>query len=93
MLDDHPSRYAFGAAEIFFIRCPSEYLQVGSSGSVLAIASPDETWSLGGQVVAGVPGEGQQIFLGNVPMLEQTMTSAYLEELIRRGLDPRAHDQ
>ena len=93
VLDDHPSRYAFGAAEIFFIRCPSEYLQVGSSGSVLAIVSADETWSLGGQVVAGVPGEGQQIFLGNVPMLEQTMTSAYLEELIRRGLDPRAHDQ
>jgi hypothetical protein len=105
VLDDDPSRYAFGAEEIFFIRCPSDYLQVGSSGSVLAIASPDETWSLGGQVVADVPGErvwqaastgkepsrslAQQIFLGNVPMLRQTLTSAYLEELVRRGLDPR----
>lgn len=104
-LDDHPSRYAFGAAEIFFIRCPSEYLQVGSSGSVLAISSADETWSLGGQVVAGVPGGrvwrrattakepahplGQQILLGNVPKFEQAMASAYLDELIRRGLDPR----
>jgi len=36
---------------------------------------------------------GQQIFLGNVPMLEQTLTNVYLEELIRRGIDPRAHDQ
>jgi len=108
VLDDHPSRYAFGAEQIFFIRCPAEYLQVGSSGSVLAIVSPDETWSLGGQVVAGVPGErvwqeastdkapsrplGQQILLGNVPMLEQALTNAYLEELIRRGMDPRARD-
>jgi hypothetical protein len=105
VLDDHPSRYGFGADEIFFIRCPSEYVQVGSSGSVLAVASPDETWHLGGQVVAGVPSEraweeahegtgparplGQQIFLGNVPMLEQALTSAYLDELIRRGVDPR----
>ena len=105
VLDDHPSRYAFGAEEIFFVRCPAEYLQTGSSGSVLAIVSPDETWSLGGQVVGGVPGErvwqgastgkapsrplGQQILLGNVPLLEQAMTSAYLEELMRRGLDPR----
>jgi hypothetical protein len=32
---------------------------------------------------------GQQIFLGNVPMLEQALTSAYLDELIRRGADPR----
>lgn len=108
VLDDHPSRYAFGAAQIFFLRCPSEYLQVGSSGSVLAIASPDETWNLGGQVVAGVPGErawhgagegakpsralGQQIFLSNVPKLDQALTITYLEELIRRGLDPRARD-
>jgi hypothetical protein len=105
VIDDHPSHYAFGAKEIFFIRCPSEYLQVGSSGGVLAVLSPDETWNLGGQVVAGVIGEhawegasegtgprrplGQQIFLGNVPMLEQTMTIAYLQELIRRGMDPR----
>jgi hypothetical protein len=109
VLDDHPSRYAFGADEIFFIRCPAEYLQVGSSGSVLAIVSADETWSVGGQVVAGVPGGhewpgasvgkgpgrplAQQILLSNVPRLEQAMTSAYLDELIRRGMDPRTHDQ
>lgn len=108
VIDDHPSRYDFGAEEVFFIRCPSEYLQVGSSGGVLAVLSPDETWSLGGQVVAGVMGErawegaskgagpshplGQQILLGNVPMLKQTMTIVYLQELIRRGMDPRARD-
>jgi hypothetical protein len=108
VIDDHPSHYAFGAAEVFFIRCPSEYLQVGASGGVLAVLSPDETWSLGGQVVAGVMGErvwqaasegtvpnrplGQQIFLGNVPMLKQTMAIVYLQELIRRGMDPRARD-
>ena len=103
--DDHPSRYAFGVAEVFFIRCPSEYLQVGSSGSALAILSPDDTWSLGGQIIAGGMGErvrwgasegtgpsrplGQQLFLGNVPMLKQTVTIVYLQELIRRGMDPR----
>jgi hypothetical protein len=108
VIDDHPSHHAFGAEEVFFIRCPSEYLQVGSSGGVLAVLSPDETWSLGGQVVAGAIGEhvwektgegtgpsrplGQQIFLGNVPMLKQTMTIVYLQELIRRGMDPRARD-
>ena len=108
VIDDYPSHYAYGAEEVFFIRCPSEQLQVGSSGSVLAILSADETWSLGGQVVAGVTGErtserasdgtgpsrplGQQVLLGNVPMLKQTMTSVYLQELIRRGMDPRARD-
>ena len=108
VIDDHPSHYAFGVEEVFFLRCPSEYLQVGSSGGVLAVLSPDETWSLGGQVVAGVLGErvwqgagggtgssrplGQQIFLGNVPALEQTLAALYLEELIRRGMDPRARD-
>ncbi|HSC14739.1 MAG TPA: hypothetical protein VLI71_06450, partial [Gammaproteobacteria bacterium] len=108
VIDDHPSHHAFGVEEVFFIRCPSEQLQVGSSRSVLAILSADETWSLGGQVVAGVTGErtserasdgtgpsrplGQQVLLGNVPMLKQTMTSVYLQELIRRGMDPRTRD-
>ena len=108
VIDDHPSHYAFGAEEVFFLRCPSEYLQVGSSGGVLAVLSQDETWSLGGQVVAGMMGErvwhgtsdgtgqsrplGQQIFLGNVPMLKQTMTIVYLQELVRRGMDPRARE-
>jgi hypothetical protein len=103
--DDHPSQHAFGVDEVLFIRCPSEYLRVGSSGSVLAILSPDETWSLGAQIVAGGIGEpvragagegteprdplGQQILLGNVPMFRQTMTIVYLKELIRRGVDPR----
>jgi hypothetical protein len=103
--DDHPSRYAFGVEEVFFLRCPSEYLQVGSSGSTLAIASADGTWNLGGQVVAGetrdrvseAPSGGtapsgawaQQLFLGNVPMFRQVMTIVYLQELIRRGMDPR----
>ena len=104
--DDHPSHYAFGVEEVFFIRCPSEYLQVGSSGSALAIRSPDDTWNLGGQIVArglsepvreggsGRTGTGraseQQLFLGNVPMFKQTVTIVYLQELIRRGLDPRS---
>jgi len=103
--DDHPSRHAFGVDEVLFIRCPSEYLRVGSSGSVLAILSSDETWSLGGQIVAGGIGEpvrtgagegtsprdalGRQILLGNVPMFRQTMTIVYLQELVRRGVDPR----
>lgn len=103
--DDHPSRYAFGVEEIFFLRCPSEYLQVGSSGSALAILSPGDTWNLGGQIVAGGGNErvraaasegsspsrplGQQLLLGNVPELTQTLTILYLQELIRRGMDPR----
>jgi hypothetical protein len=101
--DDEP-RYGFGVAEVFFIRCPSAYLQVGSSGSVLAILSSDEVWSLGGQLVAGGISErvgavsepagpsrasGPQLILGNVPELAQTLTILYLEELIRRGQDPR----
>ena len=32
----------------------------------------------------------QQLFLGNVPMFKQTVTIVYLQELIRRGLDPRS---
>ena len=103
--DDHPSRYAFGVEEVFFLRCPSEHLQVGSSGSALAILAPDDTWNLGGQIVAGGSGErvrsaasevagpsqplAQQLFLGNVPELRQTLTFVYLQELIRRGMDPR----
>jgi hypothetical protein len=103
--DDHPSRYAFGVEEIFFLRCPSEYLQAGSSGSALAILSPHGTWNLGGQIVAGGVGErvraaasegadasrplGQQLLLGNVPELEQALAIAYLQELVRRGMDPR----
>jgi hypothetical protein len=103
--DDHPSRYAFGVEEVFFVRCPVEYLQVGSSGSALAILSPDHTWNLGGQVVAGETSQrvsegasgdtgpsrpwGQQLFLGNVPMFRQVMAIVYLQELIRRGVDPR----
>ena len=103
--DDHPARYAFGVEEIFFLRCPSEHLQVGSSGSALAIRSKDDTWSLGGQIVAGGSGahmraaasEGaasskpleQQLLLGNVPELQRALTLAYLQELIRRGIDPR----
>jgi len=101
--DDHPSNYWFGVDEVFFIRCPTEYLQVGSSGSALAIRSPDDTWHLGGQIVAGetsvsdaarggtVPDRplGPQLFLGNAPMLRQTLAIVYLQELIRRGMDPR----
>jgi hypothetical protein len=102
--DDDPSRHPFGVAEVFFIRCPPEHLQVGSSGSALAILSGDEVWSLGGQIVAGgISGRsgaisdsagpsralGPQLVLGNVPQLEQTLTIFYLQELIRRGLDPR----
>jgi hypothetical protein len=101
--DDHPSHYWFGVDEVFFVRCPSEYLQAGTSGSALAILSPDGTWSLGGQVIAGGQGQRvaaseeeppggvstQQLLLGNVPLFRQTMTIAYLQELIRRGLDPR----
>jgi hypothetical protein len=105
VVDDHPSHYWFGVDEVFFIRCPSEHLQAGSSGSALAILAPDDTWSLGGQVVAGRAGErapqaasegalrssapAQQVLLGNVPMFRQTMTIVYLQELIRRGMDPR----
>jgi hypothetical protein len=103
--DDHPSRYAFGVEEIFFMRCPSEQLQAGSSGSALAILSADDTWNLGGQIVAGGIGERvragasegtgpsrpltQQLLLGNVPMFKQTMAIVYLQELLRRGMDPR----
>ena len=100
--DADPSSYAFGVAEVFFIRCPSEHLQVGSSGSALAILSDDEVWSLGGQIVAGgisgrvgavsersSPALGPQLVLGNVPQLRRTLTIVYLQELVRRGLDPR----
>jgi hypothetical protein len=102
--DDHPSRYAFGVDEVFFLRCPAENLQAGSSGSTLAILSADDTWSLGGQIVAGgiserawqraSEGTGprpseQQLLLGNVPMFRQTLAIVYLQELIRRGMDPR----
>jgi len=101
--DDHPSNYWFGVDEVFFVRCPTEYLQVGSSGSALAILSPDDTWNLGGQIVAGETGlwegasggtltdrpPGPQLFLGNAPMLRQTLAIVYLQELIRRGMDPR----
>jgi hypothetical protein len=103
--DDHPSRYAFGVEEVFFTRCPAEHVHAGSSGSALATRSRDGTWNLAGQIVAGGSAErvraaageapvlsgsfAQQVFLGNVPMLEQALASAYLEELIRRGLDPR----
>jgi len=104
--EDDPWRHAFGVEEIFFLRCPSEYVQAGSSGSALAILSPDGAWNLGGQIVAGgidervraSASEGadtgrplrQQLMLGNVPELEQALAAAYLEELIRRGMDPRA---
>ena len=104
--DDHPQNYWFGVEEVFFVGCPPEHLQVGSSGSALAILSPDDSWNLGGQLVAGEISErlreaanenaersgsfGQQLFLGNVPMLRQTLTIVYLQELIRRGLDPRS---
>lgn len=103
--DDHPSAYPFGVEEVFFLRCPAADLRVGTSGSALAILTADGTWSLGGQLVAGSASErvstgasdgtvpsgrsGRQIFLGNVPLLEQTLTIVYLQELIRRGLDPR----
>jgi hypothetical protein len=101
--DDHPSRYAFGVEEVFFLRCPSEQMQVGSSGSTLAILSQDGTWNLGGQIVAGGNGmraaasEGgaanqslaQQLFLGNVLELRQMLAFVYLQELVRRGVDPR----
>jgi hypothetical protein len=68
--------------------------------------SREGTWSLGGQIVAGASSYsareepsggpapssalGQQLFLGNVPMFKQTLTIVYLQELIRRGIDPRA---
>jgi hypothetical protein len=103
--DDHPSHYAFGVEEVLFIQCPSEYLQAGSSGSALAILSADDTWNLGGQIVgrglnewardaaSGVTGPsrplGRQLVLGNVPMLRQVLTIVYLQELLRRGIDPR----
>lgn len=102
--DDHPSNYAFGVEEIFFLRCPSEHTPVGSSGSVLAILSADDTWSLGGQIVAGAMSQfvkaglngtgqsrrlGHQMFLGNAPRIRQALNSLYLQELIHRGLDPR----
>lgn len=105
VMDDHPSHYWFGVEEVFFTRCPSEHVQAGTSGSGLAILSPDDTWNLGGQIVAGGKNQrvseavaevaelsrpfGQQLFLGNVPMLRQRLTIAYLQELIRRGMDPR----
>jgi hypothetical protein len=100
--DDHPSRYAFGVEEVLFIRCPAEHLQAGSSGSTLAIPSPDGTWNLGGQIIAGgIADEGAsegtrlrpsaqtQLLLGNVPEFKQTVAIVYLQELIRRGMDPR----
>jgi hypothetical protein len=103
--DDHPSRYWFGVEEVFFVRCPSRYMQAGSSGSALAVLSADDAWNLAGQIVAGGIVErapetasggtepngalGRQLLLGNVPMLRQTLTIAYLQELIRRGMDPR----
>jgi hypothetical protein len=43
----------------------------------------------GGEGTAPPHPFAQQVFLGNVPMLEQTLANAYLQELIRRGLDPR----
>jgi len=107
--DDDPSRYAFGVDEIFFLRCPPEALRVGTSGSVLAILSPDETWSLGGQLIGGGMSRlvragagrdaelggplGHQIFLGNVPAFRQTLNRLYLQELIRRGMDPRDRER
>jgi hypothetical protein len=67
--------------------------------------SADDAWNLAGQIVAGGIVErapetasggtepngalGRQLLLGNVPMLRQTLTIAYLQELIRRGMDPR----
>jgi hypothetical protein len=102
--DDDASGHAFGVAEIFFMQCPAEHLQVGSSGSVLAIVSADEVWSIGGQIVAGGISEraeavterigpsrvpGPQLVLGNVPQLEQALAIAYLQELVSRGIDPR----
>ena len=102
--DDRPSDYAFGVEEIIFLRCPPEHTQVGSSGSALAIVSANGTWSLGGQIVAtgmsrltqerqNTTEQGarrsHQMFLGNTPMVRQTLTWFYLQELIRRGLDPR----
>jgi len=86
VVDDHPSRYAFGVEEVFFTRCPTEDLQAGSSGSSLTVRSSDDVWNLGGQLVARL---GPQLFLGNVPEFEQTMAAVYLQELVRRGLDPR----
>jgi len=103
--EDHPSRYAFGVDEVFFIRCPADYLRAGSSGSALVILSPEGTWNLGGQLIGGGMSRlvrvgrskdaglgrplGHQIFLGNVPMLRQALNVMYLQELIRRGMDPR----
>ncbi len=103
--DDHPSHYVFGAEEIVFLRCPSDYLDPGVSGSVLATLSDGSTWHLGGQLVAGgssrlvrVAGNGRaaetrmpghQLFLGNTPPFRRALTALYLEELIRRGIDPR----
>jgi hypothetical protein len=101
---DDASSHAFGVAEIVFIHCPAEHLQVGSSGSVLAVVSPDEVWSIGGQIVAGGISQrveavterfgpsrvpGPQLVLGNVPRLKQTLAIAYLQELVSRGIDPR----
>lgn len=102
--EDHPSHYAFGVEEVLFIQCPSEYLQAGSSGSALAMLSADDTWNLGGQIVGrglnewlpngpsaatGPSRLGRQLVLGNVPMFRQILTIVYLQELIRRGMDPR----
>lgn len=104
VIDDHPSHYAFGVEEVFFVQCPSEYLQPGSSGSTLAILSPDDTWNLGGQIIGGGMSQlvrvgrsgfaaqsgplGHQLLLGNVPMFRQTLNLIYLQELIRRGMNP-----
>jgi hypothetical protein len=103
--DDDPSRYAFGVDDVFFLRCPPEHLQAGASGSALAIATAEETWHLGGQIVArgtspivrtaaGDVSERsgpltQQVLLGNVPAFTEVLAIVYLRELIRRGLDPR----
>ena len=103
--DDHPSHYLFDAEEIVFLRCPSDYLDPGVSGSVLATLSGGNTWHLGGQLVAGassrlvrVAGNGRaaetrmpghQLFLGNTPPFRRAMTALYLQELRRRGIDPR----
>lgn len=89
-MTENPSGYVFGVEEVFFTRCPSAHMQVGSSGSTLAVSAPDGTWHLGGQLIAGTTSQGVQLLLGNVPTLRETLTIAYLQELLRRGIDPRA---
>lgn len=105
VVDDHPSSYGFDSKEIFFLACPTHYLRVGVSGSTLAIPAQDDSWHLGGQLIAGGMSEfvrvgsdgraesggalGHQVFLGNGPAFRQALNRAYLQELIRRGIDPR----